>query len=79
MYFLACLPFKYKYRNLAQNSTLDEKHAFAALAMYDIQYLIQELLDKRAIMYPRINHVLKLGMAIVTVSVHLKRGRLVTY
>ena len=32
-------------------STLDEKHAFASLAMFDIQYLIKEWLDKRAILY----------------------------
>ena len=32
----------YKYRITARYSTLDEKHAFASLAMFDIQYLIKE-------------------------------------
>ena len=41
---------------------LDEKHAFASLAMFNIQYLIKERLDKRAILYPRIKHVLKQGI-----------------
>ena len=65
--------------NTAQCSTLDEKHVFASLAMFDIQYLIKESLDKRAILYPRIKHVLKQGMKIVIVSVHRKWDRLVTY
>ena len=34
------LPFKYKYRITARYPTLDEKHAFASLAISDIQYLI---------------------------------------
>ena len=47
-------PFKYKYWITARYSTLDEKHTFASLAMFDIQYLIKERIDKRAILYPRI-------------------------
>ena len=39
---LPVLPFKYKYPITARYSTLDEKHAFASLAMFDIQYLIKE-------------------------------------
>ena len=39
---LHVLPFKYKYQITAWYSTLDEKHAFASLAMFDIQYLIKE-------------------------------------
>ena len=35
------LPFKYKYRITARYSTLDDKLAFASLAMFDIQYLIK--------------------------------------
>ena len=30
--------FKYKYRIIARYSTLDEKHAFASLAMFGSQY-----------------------------------------
>ena len=30
--------------------------------MFDIQYLIKEWLDTRAILYPGIKHVLKQGM-----------------
>ena len=71
--------FKYKYRFTARYSTLDEKHAFASLAIFDIQYLIKIWLDKRSILYPRIKHVLKQGMKIVTVSVHRKWDRLITY
>ena len=67
------------YRIIVRYSTLDEKHAFASLAMFDIQYLIKECLDKRAILYPRIKHVLKQGMKIVTISVHPKWDRLLTY
>ena len=44
------LPFKYKYRITARYSTLDEKHAFASLAMFDSQYLIQEWLDTHVIL-----------------------------
>ena len=73
------LPFKYKYRIIARYSTLDEKHTFASLAMFDIQYLIKEWLDTLAILYPGIKHVLKQGMKIVTVSVNRKWDRLVTY
>ena len=47
--------------------------------MFDIQYLIKEWLDTRAILYPGIKHVLKEGMKIVTVSVKRKWDRLVTY
>ena len=43
------LPFKFKYRITARYSTLDEKHAFASLATFDIQYLIKEWLDTCAI------------------------------
>ena len=73
------LLFKYKYRNTARYSTSDEKHAFAPLAMFDIQYLIKEWLDKRAIFYPGIKHVLKQCMKIVTAYVYRKWDRLVTY
>ena len=52
---------------IAPNWTLDEKHAFASLAMFDIQYLIKEWLDTRTILYPDIKHVLKQGMNILTV------------
>ena len=45
-------PCLYKYRITARYSTLDEKHAFASLAMFDIQYLIKEWLDTCAILYP---------------------------
>ena len=80
MYFLACFfPFKYKYRITALHSTLDEKHAFASLAMLDIQYLIKEWLDTRVILSPCINYILKQSMKIVTVSVHRKWDRLVIY
>ena len=68
---------KYKYWITVRYSTLDEKHAFASPPMFDIQYLIKEWLDKRAILYPRIKHVLKQGREIVTVSVH--RKWLITY
>ena len=47
--------FKYKYRIKARYSTLDEKHAFASLAVFDIQYLIKEWLDTCAILYPYID------------------------
>ena len=57
MYFLACFTFKYKSRITALYSTLDEKHAFASLAMFDIQYLIKEWLDTCAILYPCIKHI----------------------
>ena len=63
----------------ARYSTLDEKHAFASLAMFDIQYLIKEWLDTRTILYPCIKHILKQSMKIVTVSVHQKWDRLVIY
>ena len=79
MYFLLVLPFKYKYRITAWYSALDEKHAFASLAMFDIQYLIKEWLDTCVIWYPCINHILKQSMKIVTVSVHRKWDRLVIY
>ena len=42
MVLLPVLPFKYKYRITARYSILDEKHAFASLAMFDIQDLIKE-------------------------------------
>ena len=32
----------FQYRITAQYSTLDEKHAFASLAMFDIEYRIKE-------------------------------------
>ena len=70
---------KYKYRITARYSTLDEKHAFASLAMFDIQYLIKEWLDTCAILYPCIKNILKQSMKIVTVSVHQKWDRLVIY
>ena len=73
------LPYKYKYRIIAQYWTLDEKHAFASLAMFDIQYVIKEWLDMCAILYQGIKHVLKQGMKIVTVSVNRKWDKLVTY
>ena len=73
------LPFKYKYRITARYSTLGEKHAFASLAMFDIQYLIKERLDTCAILYPCIKHILKQSMKIVAVSVHRKWDRLVIY
>ena len=57
-------PWQYKYRNTAHYLTWDEQHAFASLAMFDIQYLIKEWLDKHAILYPRIKHVLTQGMKI---------------
>ena len=59
---LACFILKYKYRITARYSNLDDKHAFASLAMFDIQYPIKEWLDKRATLYPRIKHVLKEDM-----------------
>ena len=77
--FLPVLPFKYKYQITAQYSTLDEKHAFVSLAMFDIQYLIKEWLDTRVILYPCINHILKQSMKMVTISVHQKWDRLVIY
>ena len=64
---------------IARYPTLDEKHAFASLAMFGIQYLTKEWLDMNAILYPGIKHVLKQGMKIVTVSVNWKWDRLVTY
>ena len=74
------LLFKFKYRITARYSALDKKkHAFASLAMFDIQYLIKGCFDKRAILYPRIKYVLKQGMKIVTVSVNRKWEILVTY
>ena len=36
------LAFKYKCQITAQYSTLDEKHAFASLAMFGIEYLNKE-------------------------------------
>ena len=38
---LPILPFKYKYQITARYSTLDEKHAFASPAIFEIQYLIK--------------------------------------
>ena len=67
------------YRIIARHWTLDEKHAFASLAMFDIQYFIKEWLDMRAILYPGKKHVLKQAMKIMTVSVNQKWDRLVTY
>ena len=49
---LPVLLFKYKYRITERYSALDEQHAFALLAMFDIQYLFKEWLDKREILYP---------------------------
>ena len=72
-------PCKYKYRITARYSALDEKHAFASLAIFDIQYLIKEWLDTCAILYPCTKHILKQSMKIVTVSVHRKWDRLVIY
>ena len=66
-------------KSTARHSTLDEKHAFASLAMFDIQYPIKEWLDTRAILYPCIKHILKQSMKIVTVTVHRKWNRLVIY
>ena len=63
---LPVLPFQYKYPITARYSTLDEKHAFASLAMFYIQYLIKEWLDTCAILYPCIKHILKQRMKIVT-------------
>ena len=76
---LPVLPFKYKYRIRAQYWTLEEKYAFASLAMFDIQYLIKKWLNMPAILYPCIKHVLKQGMKIVTASVNQNWDRLVTY
>ena len=73
------LRFKYKYRITARYSTLNEKHAFASLAMFDIQYLVKEWLDTCAILYPCIKHILKKSVKIVTVSVHRKWDKLVIY
>ena len=39
---LPVVPLEYKYGITARYSTLDEKHAFASLSMFDIQYLIEE-------------------------------------
>ena len=64
---------------LQHGTPLDEKHAFASLAMFDIQYVIKEWLDTFAILYPCIKHILKQSMKIVTVSVHRKWDRLVIY
>ena len=47
--------------------------------MFDIQYLIKEWHDTRVILYPCINHILKQSMKILTISVHWKWDRLVTY
>ena len=55
-------------------SILDEKHAFASLAMFDIQYLSKEWLDTCAVLYPCIKHILKQSMKIVTVSVYRSIG-----
>ena len=38
---LPVLPFKYKYLIIARYSTLFEKHAFASLAMFDINILLK--------------------------------------
>ena len=40
--------------------------------MFDIQYLIKECLDTRAILYPDIKHEFKQSMKIVTASVNRK-------
>ena len=73
------LRVKYKYRITARYSTLDEKHAFASLAMFDIQYLIKNDSIRVHFLYPCIKHILKQSMTIVTVSVHRKWDRLVPY
>ena len=44
-------PCQYKYRITARYSTLDEKHAFASLAMFNIQYLIKEYVCNFVPMY----------------------------
>ena len=71
--------FKYKYRIIARYWTLDQKHAFASLAMFDIQYFITEWLDTRAISYRGMKLVLKQGMKVGTISVNRKWDKLVTY
>ena len=74
-------PFKYKYRITAwyMYLALGEKHAFASLAMFDIQYFIKEWLDKHAILYTTYKICIETRHENFDHLGHLKWDRLVTY
>ena len=86
----ACFSSKVEYRAIIwylylkgkagkENTRRVNRYLWVFCTMFDIQYLIKECLDTRAILNPGIKHVLKQGMEIVTASVNWKWDRLVTY